>query len=281
MAHSKRLRKAEKSAGTSIATEDRSPRVPQRDKIDFTLQIRERNDLTVRQQVILEAMTHKDTRAVFIDGIYGSTKTWLAVLAALRLLDTHRVDQILYIRNPIESSTSGKLGFIPGTGQEKMAPFAAPFYDKLDELLSAGDLTRLTKDGRLEVIPLGYTRGRSWNCKAIIVDEASSMSYDDLMLILTRCGEFTRVFFVGDTLNQNDIGAKAGMRRMYDAFNDDESAENGVHTFELRQSADILRSRFLQFAMRKLGVIKDDPVDGLVNAEPMFPAHDPLRQRKS
>lgn len=159
-----------------------------------------------------------------------------------------------------------------------MAPFAAPFYDKLDELLSAGDLTRLTKDGRLEVIPLGYTRGRSWNCKAIIVDESSSMSYDDLMLILTRCGEFTRVFFVGDTLNQNDIGAKAGMRRMYDAFNDDESAENGVHTFELRQSADILRSRFLQFAMRKLGVIKDDPVDGQVSTEPMFPSHDPLRQ---
>ena len=234
---------------------DKSPTVHQREKIKWELSIRERNDLTERQKVILETALHRDTRCVFIDGIWGSSKTFLSVLASLRLLNTGRVDQILYIRNPVEATTTGRIGYLKGDQSTKMEPYCAPMFDKLDEMLSRADIDRLQKDGRLECIPLGFTRGRSWNCKAIIVDEASSMTWDDLMLLLSRCGEFTRIFFIGDSLNQNDLGSKSGFRRMFQTFDDLDSKDHGVYTFELRETADIVRSSFLRFVMQKTRVI--------------------------
>lgn len=234
---------------------DRSPHVHQRPKLDWPLTIRERNDLTERQKAILEASLDRDTRCVFIDGIWGSGKTWLCVLAALKLLNAGRVDQILYIRNPIEASNTGRIGYLKGTAEEKMGPYNAPLYDKLEEMLGKADIDRLTKEGRLECVPLGFTRGRSWNCKAIIVDEAASMTWDDLLLLLSRCGEFTRVFLIGDSLNQNDLGSKSGFRRMFNTFDDTDSKENGVWAFELREATDVVRSRFLRFVMTKTGVL--------------------------
>ncbi len=235
---------------------DKSPFVWQRDKLNWDLVIRENYALTERQKVILETGLDKDTRCVFIDGVWGSGKTYLSVLASLKLLNTGRVDQIIYIRNPVEATTTGKIGFIKGDQNEKMAPYSAPLYDKLDELLSKPDIDRLTKEGRIECVPLGFTRGRSWNCKAIIIDEASSMTWDDLLLLISRCGEFTRIFFIGDSVNQNDIGSKAGFARMFHVFDDIDSKENGVYAFELRETTDIVRSSFLRYVMRKTGVIK-------------------------
>jgi phosphate starvation-inducible protein PhoH and related proteins len=267
MSKNKKPRKAvpldgvEQSVGSSPQkSSDHSPHVYQREKIKFDLNIRCRNDLTDKQKQIIETMLAKDTRCVFIDGIYGSAKTWTAMLAALQLLDKGKADQLVYIRNPIESSSSGKVGFIPGDLSAKMAPYAAPMWDKLDELLCSGDINKLEKDGRIEAIPVGFIRGRSWGCKVVIVDEASSMTWDDLILILTRCGEFTRIFFIGDSLNQNDLGAKSGFRKMFDTFNDEDSRANGVHAFELRDQVDIVRSSLLRFAMRKLGILKSNDI---------------------
>ncbi len=236
---------------------DKSPFVSQREKIKTELNIRERNDLTERQKVILETMLDKDTRCVFIDGIYGSSKTWLSVLASLKLLNSGRVDQILYIRNPVESTTTGHLGFIPGTLEEKFSMYTMPLVEKLEEMLPSNEISALQKDKRIEGIPLGYVRGRNWNCKAIIIDEASSMSYDDLVLLLTRCGEFSRVFISGDSVNQNDIGSKAGFRRIFERFDDMDSKENGIYTFELKEATDVVRSKFVRYVLRKIGVIKE------------------------
>lgn len=235
---------------------DRSLHVHQRSKLDWPLDIRPKHALTARQEVILEIALDRDTRCVFIDGIWGSGKSWLAVLASLKLLNTGRVDQILYIRNPIEASTSGKIGYLKGDVVDKMGPYNAPLHDKLDELIAKPDIDHLVKDNRLECIPLGFVRGRSWNCKAIIVDEAASMSWEDLMLLVSRCGEFTRLFIIGDSLNQNDIGSKSGFRRMYQTFDDLDSKDHGIYAFELRETADIVRSAFLRYVMTKTGVIR-------------------------
>lgn len=253
---SKKQRRATKPAPTPPPTTDRSPFVSQRSKIDWGLTIRERPDLTDKQKTILDTALHRDTRCVFIDGIWGSAKSYTCILAALKLLNTGRVDQVLYIRNPVEATTTGKLGYLKGDQSEKMAPYAAPLYDKLDEMLTKGDIDRLAKDGRIECIPLGFVRGRNWNCKAIVVDEASSMTWDDLLLLLSRCGEFTRIFFIGDSVNQNDIGSKAGFRHMVTTFDDPDSRAHGIFAFELRETADIVRSGFLRYVMGKTGVIK-------------------------
>lgn len=248
---------------------DHSLHVHQREKIPFTLEIRERTDFTERQKVILEAMMHKDTRCVMIDGIWGTGKSLLATLAALKLLNTGRAKSILYVRSPVEASVHSRVGFLSGDLNEKMAPYTAVLQEKLDEILPKADIDRLIKDERIQCIPTGFLQGRSYNCAAIIVDEAASMSWEDLMLIISRCGQFTRIFFLGDTVNQVYLSDKSGYRRFIDAFNDMESKENGVYTFELREAHDIVRSPFLRFVMRKVGVIRE-PVSR--PADPMFPS---------
>lgn len=235
---------------------DKSQKVPQREKIGFELNIRERNDLTDKQKHILEIAQDKKTKCVFIDGIYGSSKTWCCVLTALRLLNSKKADQLLFIRNPVESSTTGKIGFLKGEMAQKLAPYGGPLHDKLEEFLSDGEIKKLEADERIEILPVGFVRGRSWNCKCIIVDEAACLTKDDIILLISRVGEFSKIFFVGDSHNQNDIGAKSGFRAMFDLFNDEESRQNGVFCFEMNEIADIVRSEFVRFVMSKIMNVK-------------------------
>ncbi len=261
----KRLKRATAKSATetmpkggrdSQSTSDASPYVHQGPRLDWALDIRERTDLTERQQLILEAALERSTRCVMIDGLWGTSKSYLSVLAALRLLNTGRVKKILYVRNPIEASANSKVGFIPGDLAEKMAPYNAVLTDKLEELLPKAQADRLIKDRWVECIPTGFLQGRSFNCTAIIVDEAASMSWEDLMLIISRCGEFTRVFFVGDTINQLYIKGESGFARFYRCFDDAECRDNGIWAFELKEEADIVRSGFVRFCLRKAGVLK-------------------------
>ncbi len=244
--------------------------VHQRPKIDYKLTIKERDDFTEKQKTILAKCLHKDTKCLFCDGYYGTAKSYTVILAALKLLDSKRIDEIIYLRNPVESTTTGKIGFLKGSTEDKMAPYNAILFDKLAEFLSPSDIKKLQEDKvpRLTCMPIGFIRGQNWSCKAIVVDEASSMSYDDIMLILSRCSEFTRVFLVGDSANQNDIGGKSGFRKMFDLFNDEESRNNGVFAYELRDRADIVRSGFLRFVMEKVGILPRE--HEIPRKEPMF-----------
>lgn len=234
---------------------DKSPKVFQRDKLSQELHIRERDDLTEKQLEILKTALAKDTRCIFLNGVFGSGKTWLSVLASLKLLNQKKVDQIIYVRNPVESSSTGKMGYLKGSLEEKLEPYASIIYDKLEELLSPQEIELLKKENRVEAIPLGFCRGKSWNCKAVIVDEASCISYEDAILLISRCGEFTRIFFIGDEKNQADI-KNPGLEKMMSKFNDEISKENGIFCYELYEKQDVVRSGFLRFVLEHLGIIK-------------------------
>jgi len=235
---------------------DKSLYIQQNTKLKEELDIKENFQLTEKQKEIISRGLDRDTRCIWIDGLWGTSKSYLATLIALKLLSNKRVDQILYIRNPIESSSTGKIGFIKGEIAEKMAPYNEIFFNKLEELLPRQNIDILEKENRIKCLPLGFARGLSWNCKAVIVDEAASLSEDDILLLLTRCGEFTRIFLIGDSINQNDIGSKSGFKKMFTLFSDEDSKSNGTFTYELKNESDILRSGFVRFVMRKVGKSK-------------------------
>ena len=213
---------------------DKSPKVFQREKISYDLHIRERDDLTEKQVEILKAALDKDTRAVAIDGLFGSGKTYIAVLAALKLLQQKKVDQIIYVRNPVESSKSGKVGFLKGELSEKLAPYTCIVYDKLEELLPPSEIEMLKNENRVDSTSVGFVQGKNWACKAVIVDESSNLALEDCIMLLTRCAEFTRIFFVGDSVNQNYLPkGVSGFREIFNKFNDEDSRNHGFHCFEL------------------------------------------------
>lgn len=238
------------------AGKDLSPVINQRKKLDSEIYIKQRYKLSEKQQQIVDIGLDNKTRCLLIDGLWGTSKSYLATFISLKLLQEKKIDEIIFIRNPIEASSTGKIGFLKGDISEKMSPYNAVFFDKLKELLNKSDIDKLQKEERINCLPLGFTRGLSWNCKAIIVDEAASMTWDDILLLLTRCGEFTKIFFIGDSVNQNDIGNRSGFKQIFNLLSDEDSKTQGIHTFELKNESDIVRSGFVRFIMRKTGKIK-------------------------
>jgi phosphate starvation-inducible PhoH-like protein len=227
---------------------DHSPVIPQRPKLGTTLKIYKR-ELTERQKQFLYLASDKSTKIIFVSGPAGTSKTFLAVLQSLIMINEKKVSDLIYIRSAVESSDT-KLGYLPGDASEKMNPYIQPLMDKLTEMLPKGDISILSKEERITSVPVGFLRGLNWNAKVIIADEAQNMTYKELFTLITRIGEFSKVFILGDP-EQSDINGKSGFIKMMSYFDDDESRENGIHIFRFTED-DIVRSGLVQFIIKKI-----------------------------
>jgi phosphate starvation-inducible PhoH-like protein len=205
--------------------------------------------LNDKQKEFLEIATNKHTKIVFVSGPAGTSKTYMAVYSALQLLNERRVSDLIYIRSAVESSEA-KLGFLPGEAGDKMAPYLAPLEDKLMELLPKSDIDSLKKEERISSVPVGFLRGLNWNAKVIISDEAQNMTFKELFTLITRTGEFSKVFILGDP-EQSDINGKSGFLKMISYFDDDESKDNGIEVFKFTED-DIVRSGLVKFIIKKV-----------------------------
>lgn len=243
---------------------DLSPKVPQRDKIDYPLNIRERNDLTEKQKQLIDLILDKNTKLIFLDGPAGTSKTFSAILAGLMLLNKHAVSDILYIRS-IAESASKSLGSLPGTTEEKIMPFLMPLVEKLDELLPRPDVARLLKEERVSGMPINYLRGASFNARFILADESQNLNKKELTTLITRLGMFSKMVVAGDK-DQSDINGMSGFSYFFDLFNDEESRQNGIHCFAFTKE-DIVRSGILKYIIGRL----EERGKASVRSEPMFP----------
>jgi phosphate starvation-inducible PhoH-like protein len=230
------------------AGEDKSPVIPQKNKIKNEIEIYQR-ELTSKQKQFLDVALDKNTKLMFISGPAGTSKTYITILASLMLLNQKRVSDLLYLRSAVESSDS-KLGFLPGEADEKMAPYIQPLLEKLSELTNKASIDYLQKEARIDSIPIGFLRGLNWNARCIVADEAQNMTYKELVTLVTRIGEFSKVFILGDP-DQSDINGKSGFLKMMNSFEDGESRENGIHTFKFDED-DIVRSALVRFIIKKL-----------------------------
>lgn len=230
-----------------VVRQDRSPVVPQRPKFKGILKIYKR-ELLEKQKQFLELAENKDAKLIFVSGPAGTSKTFLSIFHALNMINEKKVSDLIYIRTPVESS-SAKLGFLPGEADQKMFPYRQPLLDKLEEFLPKGDIDTLVKEKRVDGIPVGFLRGLNWNAKVIIADEAQNMTYEELFTLITRTGEFSKVFILGDP-DQSDI-SKSGLLKMINQFDDEESRQNGIHVFKFTAD-DIVRSGLVKFIIKKV-----------------------------
>jgi len=270
MSKRKRREETETQVASGESQPDKSPFIYQDSKLKTPVAIRCRYQLTEKQEIIRETAMDKQTKLVLIDGLWGTGKTLVATLAALQLINDKKVSGLVYLRNPLEATATAKVGTLPGTLEERMETYNAILYDKLGELLPAADIDRLKKEKRVECMPVGLIQGKTFACKAVILDEAASCSYDDIMLVVSRLGEHGKLFIIGDSQFQLTLGSRSGFKRFFDIFHDQESMDNGVFAFELKEKSDIRRSGLLRFVMEKTGVIKTRDQSETEN-EPMFP----------
>lgn len=146
------------------------------------------------QRRYIEALESFDM--VFAIGPGGTGKTYLAVAMAVSALISKQVNRIILARPAVEAGE--RLGFLPGTLQEKVDPYMRPLYDALHDLLEADKLERFLEKGIIEVAPLAFMRGRTLNDSFVILDEAQNTTSEQMKMFLTRLGYNSRAVITGD-----------------------------------------------------------------------------------
>src|ERR1700678_2158241 len=133
---------------------------------------------------------------VFAIGPGGTGKTYLAVSMAVSALLSKQVTRIILARPAVEAGE--RLGFLPGTLQEKVDPYMRPLYDALYDLLEADKLESFLEKGIIEVAPLAFMRGRTLNDSFVILDEAQNTTSEQMKMFLTRLGFNSKAVIPGD-----------------------------------------------------------------------------------
>lgn len=229
---------------------DTSPKIYQRDKIDFELKIREL-EWTEKQREFFNLIHNKDTKIIFISGPAGSSKTLIAVRAALQMLNDKKASDIICVRAAVESADS-KLGYLPGDLQSKYDVYMMPFADKLEELLPIEQIKRLKGDNRITNQPINFCRGLSFSAKVILMDEMQNATLSEFGTLLTRIGQFTKMIICADP-SQSDLpyNKQGAFEKIVELFSCDESKKMGIHHFHFTED-DILRSELCKFVVKKI-----------------------------
>ena len=145
---------------------------------------------------------------VFGIGPAGTGKTLLAVQVAVKLFLEREIDKIIVTRPAV--SVDEDLGFLPGTLEQKMAPWTRPIFDVLREYFQAKEIEGMIEEGIIEISPLAYMRGRTFKNSFILADEMQNATESQMKMLLTRIGEHSQMAVTGD-LNQADRMSNNGL----------------------------------------------------------------------
>jgi phosphate starvation-inducible PhoH-like protein len=208
----------------------------------LTLNILSRRGRTIRPKTLgqkryVDAID--DNTIVFGIGPAGTGKTYLAMAKAVQALQAKQVNRIILTRPAVEAGE--RLGFLPGTLNEKIDPYLRPLYDALHDMLDPESIPRLMQAGTIEVAPLAYMRGRTLNDAFIILDEAQNTTPEQMKMFLTRLGFGSKIVVTGDVTQVDLPGSTtSGLRVVRDILGGLED----VHFSEL-SSADVVRHQLV------------------------------------
>jgi phosphate starvation-inducible PhoH-like protein len=192
---------------------------------------------TTNQKLYVEAIDHNTI--TFGVGPAGSGKTYLAMAKAIAALQAKEVNRIILTRPAVEAGE--RLGFLPGTLQEKIDPYLRPLFDALHDMIDQESIPRLMQAGVIEIAPLAYMRGRTLNDSFIILDEAQNTSAEQMKMFLTRLGFGSKMVITGD-ITQVDLphGAQSGLKIVHEIL-------DGVDDIQFVQlnSEDVVRNRLV------------------------------------
>ena len=152
------------------------------------------------QRKYVEAIEQCDM--IFGLGPAGTGKTYLAVAMAVSALMAKRVSRIILVRPAVEAGE--RLGFLPGSLQEKVDPYLRPLYDALYDLLDQAKVDNLLERNVIEVAPLAFMRGRTLSDAFIIMDEAQNTTMEQMKMFVTRMGNGSKAVITGD-MTQIDL----------------------------------------------------------------------------
>ncbi|MBZ4486251.1 PhoH family protein [Microbacterium sp. cx-55] len=163
---------------------------------------------TLGQKAYVDAI--EENTIVFGIGPAGTGKTYLAMAKAVQALQRKEVSRIILTRPAVEAGE--RLGFLPGTLNDKIDPYLRPLYDALNEMLDPDIVPKLMASGTIEVAPLAYMRGRTLNDSFVVLDEAQNTTPEQMKMFLTRLGFGTRMVVTGDITQVDLPQGTSGLR---------------------------------------------------------------------
>ena len=186
-----------------IFQEKRKPKNPIKFKIELNPEQKEAKSKILHNTVTLLA------------GSAGSGKTLLACQIALEKLFMKECDKIIITRPTVSKE---EIGFLPGDLREKMDPWVQPIYQNMFALYDKVKIEALIQDGKIEIVPVSFMRGRTFLDSVVIVDEAQNVTHEQMQMIVTRLGLRSKMIVCGDD-HQVDLKSKkdSGFRFLYSA----------------------------------------------------------------
>jgi phosphate starvation-inducible protein PhoH and related proteins len=197
---------------------------------------------SVNQRQYLEAIEQSDM--VFGIGPAGTGKTYLAVAMAISALVSKKVARIILARPAVEAGE--RLGFLPGTLQEKVDPYLRPLYDALYDLLEPEKVDRFLEKNVIEIAPIAFMRGRTLNDSFVILDEAQNTTREQMKMFVTRLGFNSKAVITGD-ITQIDL-PNASRSGLIEAMNVLQGVE-GIR-FQMFDDTDVVRHQLVQRIVR-------------------------------
>jgi phosphate starvation-inducible protein PhoH and related proteins len=197
---------------------------------------------SINQRRYLDAIEKHDM--VFGIGPAGTGKTYLAVAMAVSALNNKTVNRIILARPAVEAGE--RLGFLPGTLQEKVDPYLRPLYDALYDLMDGERVDRYLEKNVIEIAPIAFMRGRTLNDSFIILDEAQNTTSEQMKMFVTRMGFNSKTVITGD-ITQIDLpdSRRSGLLEAMDILRNVEGLSFNFFTEE-----DVVRHHLVQRIVR-------------------------------
>ncbi len=196
--------------------------IPKEKALSFKIKLKCKS---AKQKEFFNILKDRDKEIVFGVGSAGAGKTYVAMSEALTELRDGLCDKIIFVTPTTEAgSAATRIGLLPGTAEEKVAPYMENMRDTITKILRTGgnynpeDTAKyLLKEGRVEVKLMNYARGTTYENSVVIIDEGENFSKSEMLLLLTRIGENTRYFILGSEqqCDRKDIKLEGKSGMMY------------------------------------------------------------------
>lgn len=211
----------------TIPVEEPVPRmqdysIPKEKALSFKIKLKCKS---AKQKEFFNILKDRDKEIVFGVGSAGAGKTYVAMSEALTELRDGLCDKIIFVTPTTEAgSAATRIGLLPGTAEEKVAPYMENMRDTITKILRTGGnynpeetAKYLLKEGRVEVKLMNYARGTTYENSVVIIDEGENFSKSEMLLLLTRIGENTRYFILGSEqqCDRKDIKLEGKSGMMY------------------------------------------------------------------
>ena len=185
---------------------------------------------TKSQEIYASMLRSKSKKIVIATGPAGTGKTMFATEFAIRNFLLGKCERIVFTRPSV--AVDEELGFLPGTLEDKMAPWIRPIYDILYQFMTPKEVVELMEDKVIEIAPLGFMRGRTFKNCWIVADEMQNSTISQMKMLLTRLGENSRLVITGDLDQHDKVSEHNGLEDFLDKFRGKRSTSIGSFEFD-------------------------------------------------